>query len=86
MTYTELEAFQRTRLIKLSAWEVELIMRLDDATLEGWASKTKTTAKTPEEGNKVEMSDSKGVRNFMSFLTTKINAQDNVKKLAKKRR
>jgi hypothetical protein len=41
LTYTELEAFERKALVEFSAWQADLIMRLDDAVLAVWAEKAK---------------------------------------------
>jgi hypothetical protein len=37
LTYCELEAFERKALVHFSAWEADLLMRVDDAVITVWA-------------------------------------------------
>ncbi len=48
ITYLEIEAFQRTQLVKMTAWEVALLRCLDDAVRVAMANQAKPTKAAPE--------------------------------------
>lgn len=39
LTYSEIEAYERKALITFTAWEADLLMRLDDTVLAVWSGK-----------------------------------------------
>lgn len=66
ISYQELEAFCRSRLVTLSAWEIELLMRLDDTVLAIWAEKSAKT--TAGQGDPIPVTNTEGVRGLFQDL------------------
>lgn len=58
LTYSELEAYERKALVRLSAWETDLIMRLDTAVLATWAgSVSAPTTQADREAEGIPVTD-----------------------------
>lgn len=68
LTFTEIEAFCRLRLVPLSAWEVGVICRIDDAVLAVWAEEAKSSQPSRPSGP-VSVKDTGGIRGLMQKLT-----------------
>lgn len=47
LTYSELEAYERKSKVCFRAWEVDLIMDLDDVVLAGWAEQSAPATAPP---------------------------------------
>src|SRR5690606_35928813 len=65
LTYSELEAFERKALIRFSAWETGLIMRLDDEVLAVWRDSVANPAShkpNEPEATDIPVEDTEGLR------------------------
>lgn len=69
LTYAELEAFERKALVRFTAWEADLLMRVDDAVLAAWAGER--PAPKPAQGEPVEVSDPQNVKALFRGLATR---------------
>jgi hypothetical protein len=70
LTYLELEAYERKALVRLSAWETALIMRIDDAVLTVWAGNRKPKPTGDAEPVAIPTSDVTGMRSLFRGLAT----------------
>ncbi|MBP8062385.1 MAG: hypothetical protein KAY29_00805 [Brevundimonas sp.] len=68
ISYQELDAFCRARLVELTAWEAGLLMRLDDAVLAIWAEKSAKTKPTGAAPEPIPVSDTGSVRALLMDL------------------
>ena len=67
ISYQEIEALCRRRLVEFTAWEVALLMRLDDAVLAIWAEKA-AKDKPGGEGGPIPVTNTQGVRALFQDL------------------
>ena len=68
LTFVEMEAFERKALVSFSAWEADLIMRLDDAILDVFARnapKPSGRAKAADEPEGIPITDTKSVKGLL---------------------
>lgn len=77
ITYLELEAFERKALVRFTAWETDLLMRVDDAVLAAIAGEKPITASTKSEP--VPASDPKGVKALLRGIATQKRVQAEAK-------
>lgn len=73
LTFSEIEAFGRTCLVPMSAWEVQLIERLDDTVLAVWGEKL-SKRKRPEASDAPEpvpVSNARGIKALLQGLAIK---------------
>lgn len=76
ITFLEIQAFSRLMLVELSAWEVGLIRRLDEAVLAVLDEKAPRTAgKAPPAGVAIPVADTAGIRALMQGMAAKKAAQ-----------
>lgn len=69
ISYQEVEALCRRRLVEFTAWEVALLMRLDDAILAIWAEKA--AKDKPGADGAIPASDTKSVRSMLQGLAAR---------------
>lgn len=75
ISYREIEAYRRQTLDDLTAWEVRLIRRLDNA-VRGVIAQQKPKPQTPQsEPEAIPVSDVKGVRALFAGLKAKHQAK-----------
>lgn len=78
ISYTELEAYERKALVTLSAWETDLIMRLDDTVLDVQAAKAKAKSKAAspkaDEPEAIPINDTKSIRGVFAKFPRKKKA------------
>lgn len=72
LSFTEIEAFCRLRQVTLSAWEVGVICRMDDAVMAVWAEEAKPKGR---ETGPVQASNTAGVRGLFQKLTAQRRAK-----------
>ena len=78
LTYTELEAFERKALVRFSAWETDLLMRVDDAVMASWAEQApKPKPKGVEKNGEIPMSNTTGIRALFQGFKARKNADLN---------
>lgn len=68
LTFVEMEAFERKALISFSAWEADLIMRIDDTILDVFARnapKSSGKTKAVDEPEGIPISDTKSVKGLL---------------------
>lgn len=80
ISYTELEAYERKALVTLSAWETDLIMRLDDTVLDVRAANAKTKTPDAEGSAGVDINDRGAVRGLLSGIRDRLAAKKKPKK------
>ena len=68
LTFSDIEAFCRLRLVRLSAWQVGLLCRIDDAVLAVWNEQIPAPARKPAEDRAIPASNTAGVRAMMQKL------------------
>lgn len=72
LTFSEIEAYERKRLVYISAWETGLIMRMDDAALNALqgtlAHPTETPSKAPAASSGIPITDTASVKGFLRGL------------------
>lgn len=71
LTYLELEAFERKTAREQSVWEVELIMRLDDAVRGVNVKDAPKPSASPDQPAAVDAADVKGVRSLFLGLAAR---------------
>jgi hypothetical protein len=71
LTDEALEAYERRALVGFSAWEKDLIFRVDDAVLAVWAEQTKTGAPAEVEA---PIDDPGAVRGLLSGIRERMAA------------
>lgn len=64
ITYADIEAFERKTLNSFSAWETDMIVRLDDAILDG----IKPPASDTEAQSEADVNDPQAVRSLLSGI------------------
>lgn len=81
LTYLELEAFERKNLVRFSAWEADLIMRLDDAVMGVWAEAASkpSGSKAKDEPELIPADNIKGLKAMFRGLAVKKAAQQQAK-------
>jgi hypothetical protein len=62
ITYQEVEAYERKALVRLSAWETDLLMRLDAAVLAVWAGNRNPAARPDEPNEPIPAENVKGLK------------------------
>lgn len=67
ISYTEIEAFARSLRTQFTAWEIDVLVRIDDAFLNAEASVPSKPA-SDNEAAAIPVSDAKGVRNMFRGL------------------
>jgi hypothetical protein len=67
LTHMELEAFCRLRLVHLTAWEVDVLFRVDDAVQGVWAAEAKRKSGGGAD-NEIPASDVKGIKAMFQGL------------------
>lgn len=78
LTYTELEAYERKALVKFTAFETDLLMRVDDAVMAAWAGdRPKPNTKEPAA---IPASDTSAVRAIFRGLATQKRLEREAKK------
>ena len=75
LTYTELEAFERKALYSFTAWEAEMLMRLDDAVLAVWAGQMPKPKPKVMPNGEIPVSNVKGVRALFQGLMARKRAE-----------
>lgn len=76
ITEEALEAYCRRRLVDLSVWEGDLLIRLDDAVLAIWAQQAKAPAKGQEMTEEIPVTDTAGVRGIFQRTGKLVQAVD----------
>ena len=71
ISYAELDAFCRRTLIEPSVWEVDLIMRLDDAALSAMRGGSKPTPKPTDPPEAVPVENVSGLKALFRGLAVK---------------
>jgi hypothetical protein len=70
ITYQEVEAYERKSLARLTAWEVGVIMRLDDAVLGVWANNQKPAPKPDAPADPIPANDTVNMKAMFRGLAT----------------
>jgi hypothetical protein len=70
LTYQEVEAYERKSLARLSAWDVSVIMRLDDAVLGVWARNHKSAPKPDAPAEPIPANDTVNMKAMFRGLAT----------------
>ena len=68
LTFVEMEAFERKALISFSAWEADLIMRIDDTILDVFARnapKSSGKTKATDEPEGIPINDGKSLKGLL---------------------
>lgn len=80
ISHQEIEAFSRLRRIDLTAWEVDLLCRMDDAVLTAWSGdRPKPKPKTPEAGPvDIPVSNPSGIAGMLRGIAVKKAAAKSV--------
>lgn len=76
LTFLEMEAFERKTLVSLSAWEADLIMRLDNAVLDAIAGNSANAPARTSDGEpapplEVTPDDTQGARALFRGLAAR---------------
>lgn len=71
LSYQELDAFCRFSLIEMSAWEADLIMRLDDAALSAMRGATKVVPKRDDPPEEIPVENVSGLKALLRGLAVK---------------
>lgn len=74
LTYSELEAFERKALVRFTAWETDLLMRVDDVVLAAWAGEQGAATNTPTVANDVEEYPAHDVANIRAMVRSRAAA------------
>jgi hypothetical protein len=76
LTYAELEAFERKALVRFSAWEADLLMRLDDAVLSIWAGQSKPKGgKAPAKNGEIPVDNPKAIGSLFRGIAARFKAK-----------
>lgn len=71
ITFHDIEAYCRLTLTELSAWEVDVLCRVDDAVLAARAETERRKNARSEETAEIPVSDVKGVRSLFRGIATR---------------
>lgn len=85
LTYQELEAFERKNLVCLSAWQADLIMRLDDAVLAVWNQKALRTG-SDNQTTDIPVSDVEGIRAMVKARAAQRRMEEQNRQQAREQR
>ncbi|MGA0604856.1 phage tail assembly chaperone [Phenylobacterium sp. VNQ135] len=80
ISYSEIEAYERKALVTFTAWESDLLMRVDDAVLDALAGEARKSPPS-DKSEPVPVSDTNSVKAIFRGLAT----QKRVEKEAKSR-
>ena len=86
LTYTELEAFERKALVRLSAWQADLIMRLDDAVLAVWNEKARKATDRNEPTTELPVTDVSGLKAMFKATAERKRMEAQAREQAKQQR
>lgn len=70
LRYQDVEAFERRTLVRLTAWETDLLIRLDDAVLAVWADGYKAPASASLKSEPIEAGDTVNMKSMFRGLAT----------------
>lgn len=77
ISFLELEAYERKSLIDFTAFETDLLMRVDDAVLGAWAGERPASGKP--ESSSIPSDDAQGVRSLFRGIATQKRAERDIK-------